>query len=90
MTIDSKLKNLEDRIAKIETRNKSVETDKAWETSITRRASIALSTYVILATYMWAIGVTSPLLNAIIPTIGFMLSTLSLPFIKSVWLSRKK
>ena len=34
---------------------------------------------------MEAIGVDRPALNAIIPAIGFFLSTLSLPYIEVVW-----
>ena len=77
--------NLELRIAAIEKRNKSVELDKAWETSWTRKGLIITFTYVSLATYMWAIGVDNPLINAVIPAAGFTLSTLSLPYFRKMW-----
>jgi sterol desaturase/sphingolipid hydroxylase (fatty acid hydroxylase superfamily) len=77
--------NLEERIANIEQRNKRVETDKAWEVSLTRKVAIAIFTYLAVALYMNAIGVGSPWLNAIIPTVGFLLSTLTLPFVKNFW-----
>jgi hypothetical protein len=35
---------------------------------------------------MFLIGVNRPALNAVIPTIGFNLSTWSLPFVKDCWL----
>ncbi|MEK7615775.1 MAG: hypothetical protein AAB420_01035 [Patescibacteria group bacterium] len=38
---------IEERIKTIEARNTRVETDKAWETSWTRRLSIAIATYII-------------------------------------------
>jgi hypothetical protein len=66
-------------------RIKRVEVDKAWETSKTRRAVIAVITYGIAAIFMWRIGVTEPMINALVPTGGYLLSTLSLLFIKKWW-----
>ena len=77
--------DIEERIHKIEERNKRVETDKAWETSNTRKFFIALFTYLSISLYMYAININRPWLNAIIPTVGFLLSTLSIPFIKKYW-----
>jgi hypothetical protein len=79
------MNNLEKRIKAIETRNSKVELDKKWEGSWTRRLLIVVFTYVLLGSYMWAIGVGEPLLNAVIPTVGFTLSTLSLPFFRKLW-----
>lgn len=79
---------IEERLDKIEQRNKKVEADKAWETSWTRRFFIALFTYLVISLYMSAIGVNQPLLNAIIPTIGFLLSTLTLSFVKKIWIDK--
>ena len=81
---------LETRIEAIEKRNRKVESDKQWEGSITRRVLIVLFTYISIGSYMWAIGVDKPLLNAVIPSLGFTLSTLSLPFFKEIWLKNRK
>lgn len=67
-------------------RNNRVEQDKAWETSITRRLIIAVMTYFVIVIFLWTIGIANAWLNALIPTIGFVLSTLSLPFFKKLWL----
>lgn len=72
----------------IKERNKRVEADKAWETSGTRVVSVILMTYIITAVVFYMIGVNNFLLNAIIPTLGFYLSTLSLPFIKNWWIEK--
>lgn len=77
--------SLEERIAKIEERNRKVETDKAWETSYTRRILIVLFTYLAIALYLKFIVRIEPWINAIVPSIGFLLSTLTLPFFKSLW-----
>ncbi len=45
-------KTLESRIAEIESRNARVQNDKAWETSFTRKATIALMTYFIIGFYI--------------------------------------
>jgi len=80
---------LEQRVQKIEERNKNVETDKAWETSWTRRGLLALFTYLAVSIYLWTIAIPHPWLNAIVPTAGFMISTLTMPFFKRLWLSNK-
>lgn len=76
---------LNKRLQRIEQRNKRVEADKAWETCFTRVASITVITYIIASVVMWFIGVGDYLLNALIPTIGYILSTQSLPLIKKWW-----
>jgi len=77
---------VEQEFAKINDRNKKVEADKAWETSFTRRLLLMLFTYLAIGLYLKAINIDRPWLNAIVPAIGFMLSTLTLPFIKTLWL----
>jgi hypothetical protein len=84
------MSTLEERIQSIEKRNRKVELDKQWEGSTTRRILIILFTYISIGSYMWAIGVDKPLLNAVIPSLGFTLSTLTLPFFKRMWLSKQK
>lgn len=79
------MNSLEGRIEKIELRNKKVETDKAWETSWTRKILLAIFTYLAIALYLKFIVKIEPWFNAIVPSIGFLLSTLTLPFFKTLW-----
>lgn len=79
---------LEDRVGKIEERNTRVELDKAWETSWTRRIAIAILTYTVLLSYLIATGNGAPFVNALIPAIGFMLSTLAINWLRQVWQKR--
>lgn len=83
----SNMTTLEDRVIVIEQRNNRVEADKAWETSWTRRLLLTLFTYLAIGIYLWAIDVSRPWLNAIVPAVGFMLSTLTMPFFKKLWLN---
>lgn len=78
--------NLEKRITKIEQRNKNVTIDKAWETSTIRKILLAIFTYLTIGFYLNAININQPWLNAIVPSIGFLLSTLTLPFFKKIWI----
>jgi len=80
------MKNLEKRLAAIEERNRRVEIDKAWETSSTRRFLLVAFTYLSVGAYLQAVGIAQPWLNAIVPAVAFMLSTLTLPFFKRLWL----
>jgi hypothetical protein len=80
-----KFAELEKRVEKIEARNSSVELNKAWETSLTRKILIAVFTYLAIALYFkYAIKI-DPWINAIVPTVGFLFSTLTLSFFKTVW-----
>ena len=76
---------LEKEIKKIKERNKRVEVEKAWETSFTRRALISVATYIIISLFLLVSGVPAPWLNALVPTLAFVLSTVSLPFFKEFW-----
>ncbi len=79
------MKDLEKRIEKIEARNRKVETDKAWEGSWMRKIVLVLFTYFAIGLYLNTIHVDRPWVNAIVPSLGFLLSTLTLPFIKTWW-----
>lgn len=81
--IEDLRKNIED----IKKRNQSVEADKAWEISWLRRISIAIFTYLSISIYLWAIHIDRAWLNAIVPTVGFLLSTLTLPWLKNLWVN---
>ena len=84
------MEKLEEKIQKIEKRNQQVEADKAWETSWTRRILLTIFTYLAIAVYMWAIDILKPWLNAVVPAVAFMLSTLTMPFFKKLWLKRNQ
>ncbi len=73
-------------IKKIKERNKRVEADKAWEISKTRILIISIMTYIAIAIFLWFVKVPRPWINAIIPTLGFILSTLTLSLFKKLWL----
>ena len=73
-------------IEAIKTRNKRVETDKAWETSWTRRICIMVLTYVVVVLYSMTIAqISNVWLSSLVPVMGFMLSTLSLGLIRKLW-----
>ena len=79
------MKDLETRVEAIEARNKKVEQDKAWEVSWTRRVSIAVLTYAVIVAYLFAINNSSPWINAAVPVVGFVLSTLAMSWVKKLW-----
>ncbi|OGM98433.1 MAG: hypothetical protein A2915_00510 [Candidatus Yanofskybacteria bacterium RIFCSPLOWO2_01_FULL_41_34] len=82
--------NLEERIQKIESRNMKVEVDKAWETSLMRRVLLTLFTYLAISVYLWVMDISRPWFNAVVPAVAFMLSTLTMPFFKKIWLKKVK
>ena len=84
------LRQLEREVAEIKQRNSRVEVDKAWETSTARKIIIAILTYIVVVLLFWSASVPNYWFNALIPTLGFMLSTLSLPFLKQIWLDLRR
>lgn len=81
---------IENEIIKIKERNKKVELDKAWETSLTRRICIAILTYIVVVIYSTMIQKVSNIwLTSLVPVIGFTLSTLSLKLIRKIWEKNK-
>ncbi|HBP50830.1 TPA: hypothetical protein DD455_00665 [Candidatus Shapirobacteria bacterium] len=81
--------DIKKRLLKIEARNRRVELDKTWETSWMRRLLILIFTYVLIGFYMNAVNIDHPWLNAVIPSLGFLLSTLTISWLKSLWLNRQ-
>lgn len=86
--MEERIKKLEKEIQEIKERNVRVEADKAWEISSFRIFSIAAITYVIAVIVMYMIGVQNYFLSALIPTIGYYLSTQSLPKVKKQWIRK--
>lgn len=80
------IQQLEEEINRIKDRNRRVETEKSWETSWTRRVMVAIFTYIVISVFFIFVGAPNPLGNAIVPSIAFILSTLSGPFVKKLWL----
>ncbi len=81
---------IEKEIEIIKERNSRVETDKAWEVSWVRRLFISASTYVIAGIWLVVINDSLPWLKAFVPAGGYLLSTLSLPFVKKWWVKNNK
>ncbi len=84
------LEDLERRVGLIEDRNRRVELDKAWETSLSRKVIVAALTYACIVLFFVFAGLPNPLYNSIVPTAAFLLSTLTLPHLKSAWIKNQK
>lgn len=81
--------NFEQEIIEIKERNRRVEADKAWEVSWARRASIAVMTYIVAAVWLVLINDTRPLLKALVPAFGYLLSMVPLREIREQWIRKK-
>ena len=83
--MEERIQNLEKEVELIKERNLKVEADKGWEVSWTRRIFISVSTYIIAGIWLAVINDSFPWLKAFVPALGYLFSTLSLPFIKKWW-----
>ncbi len=82
--------NMEETLQAIVDRNKRVEAEKAWEVSFTRRAFLAVLTYVTAALLLSLLGQERVLLLSFIPAISYVFSTLTLPWMKRFWMRSQR
>jgi hypothetical protein len=81
---------IEARVVAIESRNNRVELDKAWEGSWTRKVAIMVLTYFVVVVYLFVIDNENPWINAIVPPVGFFLSTLAITRLRQIWQSKQQ
>lgn len=84
------LESLQEELDQIKARNKKVELDKKWEGSWERRLLIMSLTYITVVTYLYVISVPNPLINGVVPVLGFYLSTITVSIAKQEWFKRQK
>ena len=77
--------DIEARLNNIEARNTKVEMDKAWETSWQRKVCITVFTYGIALAWLLVIEEANAWLKAVVPAVGYVLSTLSLTWFRLQW-----
>jgi len=82
----TEIEQIKAEINEIKERNKRVESDKAWETSFTRKILIAVLTYIIVVIFFYFANLPKPFVNAIIPALAFIISNLSISLFKKWWL----
>jgi hypothetical protein len=87
--MEDRLSKIEQAIQSLNERNIRVEAEKSWEVSFFRKALITIITYVIASLVLYIIGAQNFFLSALIPTVGYILSTQSLPVIKRWWIRNK-
>lgn len=88
--LQNRIQALEDINQQVLVRNKRVEADKAWETSWTRKLLIIIFTYLSISLYLQFIVGINPWINAVVPSLGFLLSTLTLPYFKELWIKKHR
>ena len=84
--MEEQIQKIEQELTQIKERNVRVQADKAWETSVFRKIAIAVITCILASLVLYFIGIQNFYLSACIPTLGYLLSTLSLPAIKKWWI----
>jgi len=78
--------NIEKRLSAIEQRNAKIEIDKAWETSWVRKLCVMGLTYTVVFVYLsLVIKTKQPYFDALVPVVGYFLSTLVLRFVRRRW-----
>lgn len=81
---------LQAEIEQIKSRNKRVELEKKRETSVARKLWIAIITYVLLGGYMYFLGQQRWYLDAIVPTVWFVLWWMWIKRAKNIWIRNHK
>jgi peptidoglycan/LPS O-acetylase OafA/YrhL len=86
----NEIEQLKNDIKQIQDRNARVEVDKAWEVSSARKILVAVLTYIIVVLFFLVSDLPRPFVNALVPTIGYILSTLSVSAVKGWWVGRRE
>lgn len=84
------MQHIEKQIEQILERNKKVEAEKAWETSWHRKLTIVVITYITVVSFLLILGFERPFISAVVPCIGYILSTFSLGWMKEKFLQKFK
>lgn len=87
MTVPERLDFLQKQVDALKRRNFEKDRGKEFESSYTRVIFLMIITYCTLCAYMaFVLKTGNPFLDAIVPTVGFNISTWSLPYIKELWI----
>jgi len=82
----SDIERLQEQVAKLEQRNIDKDVGKSFESSWTRTCFIIAFTYIVIYLYLrFSLNVADPQKNAVVPAIGFTMSTWSMSLVKPVW-----
>lgn len=85
-TLEERISSLEEQINKITLKEKSLEIQKSWSTSLTRIAMNSITTYIFVAVLMFILKIDNYLINALIPALAYGVSVQSIPFVKKLWI----
>ncbi|MDZ4833687.1 MAG: hypothetical protein SGJ27_07885 [Candidatus Melainabacteria bacterium] len=84
--IENRLRAIDEVLDQFKQRNLRVEANKAWEGSKTRIVLICAITYTVASGVFYSLGSHRYFLDAIVPTLGFLLSSQSIPLAKKLWI----
>ena len=80
------MKDIQNTLALLKERNIRVEADKAWETSVFRKIVIFVLTYIVASIWLVVTEGEQPFLNACVPAVGWIFSTLTIAPVKRWWI----
>ncbi len=83
-----KSNEIENKMKQMLERNAKVEADKSWETSLARRAILAIATYVAVVIFLQIINAPNATLAALVPVGAYLLQQYSMPFLKKIWIKK--
>ncbi len=86
--LESEIKKLRLEIDEIHARNRRVEADKAWELSYVRTGFIGLVTFLLVFVFLLLIHDERPLLNGVLATLGYLLSSQTYGILKRFWIKK--
>jgi hypothetical protein len=87
--LEARIGRLEYEIGKIHARNVAVAKEKTWERSWQRTLLLVAGTYSVSSVLLYLLGTPKFLTNALVPTTGFYISTITLPVIRRRWMQSR-
>jgi len=83
--VEARVLTLEEQVQKLNLMQKYDELKSKWDRSLVRIIYVSTTTYLFVAVFMFILEVDNYLVNALIPSLGYILSTQTLPSIKKAW-----
>ena len=90
MNVEKEIQKLRGDIEAIQTRNRRVEADKAWETSKTRSLFISLVTFSLAYFFMVLIDERQSFWKALAGSLAYLASTTTYGILKKWWLKKRR
>jgi len=85
-TLSERIAILEEQVQKLILLEKYIALQKKWDQSRIRITLNASGVYLVTVIFMHVLAIENPAVSALIPVFGYVITTISLPLVKKLWI----